>query len=296
MQPASIAHTFFNGNLVPVVCDTRLSVLLSGSVALHLTSVVNTSTGSHFLVFSPSPSPSIGCLVLGRDWVDSVVVACHGALRSFVMYLYFIHTTGTVNSVFPHTPSPVTLAGTSEPLPDTFTLQSDHVIPSISEASSSSSVSSLSPEVSVCSLPLDAVQVFYDNIVRARGVGIQSSCFSYDSNVLVHLMKLHGIHCRPDLSVDEQQYILLRHLVGNCFRSAEHNRSLPHGSCVDIVCGDLSSAFPSATDMSIAFVWHIVEDISTDQKLTNRKLSTLTAAFSRGFYSFLPFSPRTHAK
>ena len=99
-------------------------------------------------------------------------------------------------------------------------------------------------------------------------------------HVIVHLMKLHGIHCRPDLSVDEQQYILLRHLVGNCFRSAEHNRSLPHGSCVDIVCGDLSSAFPSATDMSIAFLCCIIDDISTDQKLTKGKLSALATAFT----------------
>ena len=171
-----------------------------------------------------------------------------------------------------------------------FALQSDHVISSISEASSSLSVLSLSPEMSVCSSLPDAVQVFYDNIVRAHGVGIWSSRFSYDSNVIVHLMKLHGIHCRPVLCLDKQQYILLQHLlVGDCFRSAEHNRSL-----VDLV--STSSAFPGATDMSLAFVWHIVEDISTDQKLTNRKLSALTAAFLRESYSSLPFSPCTHAK
>ncbi len=151
------------------------------------------------------------------------------------------------------------------------------------EASSSSSVSSLPPVTSVCSMPLDAVAVFYDNIVKSRGVGIRSSVFSSDSNVLVNLIKLHGIECSPDLSVDQLQYIILRHLVvGDCFRSAEHNRTVPRGSRVSIVC----------SDMSIAFLHRVIDDISNDQKLTNRKLSALAAAFSRGSYSAQPFSAR----
>ena len=53
---------------------------------------------------------------------------------------------------------------------------------------------------------------------------------------------------------------------------------------------------PSATDMLIAFLHHIVDDISNDQRLTNRKLSALAAAFTRGTYSPQPFSAPTNGK
>ena len=175
--------------------------------------------------------------------------------------------------------------------------QSDLVNPCESEALSSSSVLSSSAQAPVRSALPDAVEVFYDNIARSRGSGIRSSCFSYDSNVLLQLINLHGLHCSRETSVDQMQFIILRHLVvGDCFRSAECNRSLPRGSRVHIVCSDLSSAFPSATDMSLAFLRRIVEDISTDQKLTNRKLSALAAAFTCASYSSEPFSAPMHAK
>ena len=48
--------------------------------------------------------------------------------------------------------------------------------------------------------------------------------------------------------------------------------------------------------MSIAFLCRIVDNISTDQKLTNCKLSALAAAFTRDSYSPQPFSARTNAK
>ena len=58
--------------------------------------------------------------------------------------------------------------------------------------------------------------------------------------------------------VDEMQYIILQHLVmGDCYRFAEHDQYLPCGSHANIICGELSSAFPSATDLLIAFLCHI---------------------------------------
>ena len=118
----------------------------------------------------------------------------------FLIYRCFICSTGSVAVNGVH---PVPLAAPMGPLPDTLPLQSDHVTHPNSEASSSSSVS-LSPVPSGSSPPLDVVAIFYNNIVKSRGVGICSSCFSLMRNVRVHGVRLiylessqiHTEHCR----------------------------------------------------------------------------------------------------
>ena len=148
----------------------------------------------------------------------------------------------------------------------------------ISQALSSSSVSA---HENICAVPsVDfAVGVVYDNIVKSRGVGLRSSCFSSDRNVLIRLLELHGLTNMGDAEIPQLQHTILRHLLlGNCFRVAEHNVLLSRGLRCDSVCGQLLFAFPSATDMSIAFVCHLVDDITVDQKLSYTKISTLASA------------------
>ena len=81
------------------------------------------------------------------------------------------------------------------------------------------------------------------------------------------------------------------------FCNADTNSSLSGGSCLDIVCGHLSSSpFPSATDMLLAFVHCVVDDISGDQKLTTPKISALASAFQNSSYSPGMFSFLNHIK
>ena len=62
------------------------------------------------------------------------------------------------------------------------------------------------------------------------------------------------------------------------------------------MCGHLSSPFPSATDMLLAFVCHFVDNISGDQKLTTLKISTLASAFQNPSYSLDAFLSPNHIK
>ena len=119
--------------------------------------------------------------MLGSDWINSFL-----PLSLFLIHYRFFECS---------MPSSVLLGDPMGQLSEMLSLQSDPVNLPVSEASTSSSVSSLSAAAPVQSSPPDAVEVFYNNIVKSRGVGIQSSCFSYDSNVLVHLTELHGINC-----------------------------------------------------------------------------------------------------
>ena len=147
-----------------------------------------------------------------------------------------------------------------------------------------------------CPVFPDPVEVFYDNVVKSRGVGIRASCFSTDPDVLVRLMVMHGLSASRDAPVDELQYMILCHLVvSDCYRSACTNRNRPSGSCRHIVCTDLSDHFPSATDMSMAFLRRILDDISSNQKLNIQKISALAAALTCG-YSPLPFCAPAHTK
>ena len=106
----------------------------------------------------------------------------------------------------------------------------------VSEALSSS-VSNLSKACAIRSVFPDPIDVFYDNIVKTCGIGIWVCCFSYDPDVLLHLMEIRGVSCCCDIPLDEMQYNILCHLVvGNCYRSAQSNKNLPSGSHSNIIC------------------------------------------------------------
>ena len=127
--------------------------------------------------------------------------------------------------------------------------------PSSVVSSSDPGPSSLPLSASVRLSASDVVSIFYENIARSRGVGLCCSCFSVDIDVVVALACLHGVDVEQGCSLEEARFRVLRHLlVGDCIRSSEYNSSLPAGSRHDIVCGQLSSPFPSATDMSVAFL------------------------------------------
>ena len=81
--------------------------------------------------------------------------------------------------------------------------------------------------------------------------------------VVVALAGLHSINVEQGCSLEEARFCVLCHLlIGDCIRSSEYNSSLPVASHHDIVCGQLSSPFPSATDMSVTF--HILDDSTDD--------------------------------
>ena len=139
-----------------------------------------------------------------------------------------------------------------------------------------------------------SVSVFYDNIVKSRGVGLRSSCFSSDRTVLCRLCSYHGIPVASSLCIEEMQHNLLRHLLtGDCFRLAESNSSLPRESRQ---CSHLSQPFPSATDLSLSFVRRILDDIMADQKLNIQKFSRLMLALTNASYTSDPFSQPTNVK
>ena len=124
------------------------------------------------------------------------------------------------------------------------------------------------------------VSILYDNVVRSRGVGIRSLCFSLDEEVVNHLLRMHGLVPREGSSSGEKQYTILRHLLmGDCFHHSEHNVSLPSGSRSDIVCVQLCVPYASAGDLSVAFICRLVDDLTDDQKLTSVRLSAIASAF-----------------
>ena len=100
-------------------------------------------------------------------------------------------------------------------------------------------------------------------------------------------MQIHGMSCSHDIPLDEMQYNILCYLViGDCYCYACSSKALPIGSrsCI-VLCTDMSKCFPSATDMSIVFLCHILDDITTNQKLTIQKISALATALARGHYT-----------
>lgn len=102
---------------------------------------------------------------------------------------------------------------------------------------------------------------------------------------------MHSWNVTAACSVSQIQYTILHHLVcGDCFCCAALNLSCPCGSRIDIVCGQLSSPFPSATDMSLALVRRVVDDILIDQQLPIWKLAALASAFVNNTYTSDPFS------
>ena len=62
------------------------------------------------------------------------------------------------------------------------------------------------------------------------------------------------------------------------------------------MCAQLSSVFPSATDMSLAFVRRLVDDILIDQQLPIRKVAALASAFLNDSYTPEPFSTPSNVK
>ena len=70
-----------------------------------------------------------------------------------------------------------------------------------------------SPDIdSLCPAALtveQSVGIFYDNVVRSRGVGICSSCFSTDLLVLQSLLHMHSLNVAASSSVSELQYTIL---------------------------------------------------------------------------------------
>ena len=170
----------------------------------------------------------------------------------------------------------------------------------VARSSSSSSMLPASAPPTPCSVDFTAthsVDIFYDNIVKSRGTGIRSSCFSLDPVVLHRLLQMHGVAYTEDACVRELQHSILRHLLtGDCVRSSELSGSLPRTSRHDVVCTQLASPFPSGTDMSVAFVRRVVDDVSTDQKLTMPKLSALASAIVNQSFSPEPFSSPNNIK
>ena len=178
---------------------------------------------------------------------------------------------------------------------------SNAIHPNDDVASSSGASSSRNNiDVAFPSPPLtavDSVAVFYDNIVRSRGTGIRSSCFSSDVNVILGLGRMHGIEIPCESSLVEKQYLVLRHLLlGDCVRHFEVNSSLPRGSRRDIICGQMCQSFPSPTDMSMAFIRRIIEDLTEDQKLSTPRVAAVASAFSNSSYNSQAFSSLTHVK
>ena len=96
MQSVSVAHAFLDGQSVPCVFDAWLSssfcpqLWFRGSPSHVSCQYIN---GFSFACLLPlSPSSSIGCLMLGSDWINAVVVACHCALFLFLLLsLFLIH-------------------------------------------------------------------------------------------------------------------------------------------------------------------------------------------------------------
>ena len=142
-----------------------------------------------------------------------------------------------------------------------------------------------------------SVAVFYDNVVRSRGVGLKALCFSGEHGVLFALACLHGVDCPSDLTLECIQHRILHHLIsGECFRSAEQNASLSPGSRRDIVCAQMSHAFASSTDMSLAFVRRVVDDISFNQKLNVKKITSIALALMDDHYDVSTFSTPNNVK
>ena len=75
---------------------------------------------------------------------------------------------GTVPSV----PAPFSLEHSTGSVSVPLSLRSDQVAPAVPEASSSSSVSDLSAAPPMRPVFPDPVGVFYDNVVKSRGVGV----------------------------------------------------------------------------------------------------------------------------
>ena len=72
-----------------------------------------------------------------------------------------------------------------------------------------------------------SVSVLYNNVVRSRSSGIQSSCFSTDEGVLLNLIRMHGVDVPDTLSYNEKQFLILRHLLlGDCIRHSDLSNSL----------------------------------------------------------------------
>ena len=142
-----------------------------------------------------------------------------------------------------------------------------------------------------------SVDVFYDNVVKSCRVGLCSSCFSTDCGVLIRLASYHGVSVQADLMVDQLRHMVLRHLLnGDCFRTAHRNGMLPRGCRCDAQCSQLAASFPSATDMSLAFIHRVVDDINSDQKLMIKKISTIASAFAKECYDGVSFSTPSNAK
>ena len=142
-----------------------------------------------------------------------------------------------------------------------------------------------------------SISVLYDNIVRSQGVGACASCFSLDHASFCHLSQLHGLSVDDSVSLPEAHFKLVRHLlIGDCFRCADHNSGLPRGSRSHLVCSNLSFPFPSATNMSDAFLYRIVDDLEDDQKLSVQKISVLVSALCMDHYSPASFSIPSNVK
>ena len=108
---------------------------------------------------------------------------------------------------------------------------------------------------------------------------------------------MHGIHVGSDCCLAEMQFLVLRHLlIGDCVRTHNANSTLPVGARQDIVCGQLSTPFSSATDMSVSFIRRVVDDLSDHQKLNGARLSAIGSALSNTSFSTQPFSTPSNVR
>ena len=198
---SNISSAFFDGSAVLVVVDNRLSSSHCPANWFHQSPAhVHCVYDDRFSLTSLvplTPSPSLGCLVLGHDWMNAIGWFF---FHEFMFPLSFLqHPSNSLLLRSPLCESPANDANfESDPL--------SHLGSDASGVSPSSlslpprfvlSLSSVTASVPVATLSCDqSVDCFYDDVVKSHGVSLRLSCFSTDCGVSIRLLVITVFLCR----------------------------------------------------------------------------------------------------